>query len=123
MIISSDVSKEIVADASDATRFHRCECPVFECPQNYSPSLGYFVIGKNQDHWHVTGTSSLRIIRNPTQVLCGHKDQNIMFIQIFDAQQNVLVYRCPRRDCEKTVKIPADGPHASWLCDGFFGTA
>ena len=37
-------------------------------PRNYSPSLGYFVIEKNLDYWHVTGSSSLRIIRNTIQV-------------------------------------------------------
>ena len=95
-------------------------CPVGACLQNYSPSLGYFTIEKNQDYWHVTGSSSLRIGRNPTQAICSHENNNLLFIETFHVEENALTFRCPRKDCAKSMKIPADAPPASWLVDGFF---
>ena len=107
-------------DSSRPTGAHHKTCPVDDCSQNYSPSLGYFSIEKNSDYWHVTESSSLRISRNPTQVICSHENDNIMFVQTFHPEENTQTFRCPRKECEKTLKIAADGPPASWLVDGFF---
>jgi hypothetical protein len=43
--------------------------------------LGYFAIEKSLDYWHVTGSSSLRIIRNTIQVTCAHESDNVMFLR------------------------------------------
>jgi hypothetical protein len=40
-------------DTSETTGDHHWSCPVDGCPQNYSPSLGYFAIEKSLDYWHV----------------------------------------------------------------------
>jgi hypothetical protein len=110
-------------DSSEPTGAHHKTCTVNACSQNYSPSLGYFSIEKNNDYWHVTGNSSLRISRNPTQVICSHENDNVMFVETFHAEENAHTFRCPRKECDKTMKIPVDGPPASWLVDGFFASA
>ena len=109
-------------DNSETTGDHHCACPVDGCPQNYSPSLGYFAIEKSLDYWHVTGSSSLRIIRNTIQVLCAHESDNVMFLETCEAEGKVQNFRCPQRDCKKTMRIPADSPPACWLAEGFFGS-
>ena len=97
-----------------------CECPVEECTQNYSPELGYFSFEKNRDEWLTANYSSLRIIINPTQVICSDKRKNSMFLEAFDSDANVQHYRCPQLNCSKGITIHANGPPAYWLGDGFF---
>jgi hypothetical protein len=123
MTIRDSEPQRIAVDASETTEFRNYACPRDGCPQNYSPGQGYFTIEKNDDHWHVTGSSSLRISRSPIQVICGDKAKNLMFIEAFDARANVKHYRCPQRSCRQTMKIPADGPPAYWLGEGFFKSA
>ncbi len=109
------------AHGSDAIDIHGCECPENGCPQKYSPGFGYFTLRLNDDHWNVTNSSSLRITRSSTQVICGeHKD--LMFIESFDANMKLENFRCPRKGCQQTMKIPTGGPPAYWLGSGYFGT-
>ena len=118
MVIDTNNSERVVVNSSEATEPHLFESPADGCPQCYSPSLGYFVVKRNKDHWHITGSSSVTIARNLTQVICG--DHNRMFIEAFDPQVNAHNFRCPQRDCQKALTIPADGPPAYWLGEGFF---
>ena len=120
MVCTAEKPEGTCAHTSKITEAHHWACPKDGCPQNYSPSLGYFTVEKNLDYWNVTRSSSLRVIRNSTQVICGHESNNVMFIETFEAQENVQNFRCPQKDCGKTMKIPADGPPAYWLVEGFF---
>ena len=99
-------------DTSETTGDHHWSCPVDACPQNYSPSLGYFAIEKNLDYWHVTGSSSLRIVRNTIQVICAHESDHVMFLEECETETKIQNFRCPQRDGKKTVRIPADGPRS-----------
>lgn len=110
----------VVMDTSETTGDHHWACPVHGCPKNYSPSLGYFAIEKSPDYWHVTGSSSLRIIRNTIQVICAHESDNVMFLETYEAEGKIQNFRCPQRDCKNTMRILADGPPVWWLVEGFF---
>jgi hypothetical protein len=105
----------------DAIEIHDCECLVEGCPQHYSPGFGYFTIRRKDDHWNVTNSASLEIKRSPTQVICG-EHLYLMFLQTFDPQTRVENFRCPQKNCPRTMNIPAGGPHAYWLGEGFFKT-
>ncbi|HXC47068.1 MAG TPA: hypothetical protein VNU20_02170 [Candidatus Sulfotelmatobacter sp.] len=83
--------------------------------------MGHFALEKVQDHWFVTGSSSLKLHRNDTQVLCSDEARNVMFLEKIDPKTKEQTFRCPQKDCGKTMKIPADGPPAFWLASGFFG--
>jgi hypothetical protein len=120
MVFSTDKLSGGSVDTPGTTNLHHCECPVDKCPQNYSPGYGYFTLEKNEDFWHTTGSSSVKISMNPTQVICGGEHKNKMFIETFDARTNVRNFRCPEKDCNRTMKIPANGPPAWWLGEGFF---
>lgn len=86
----------------------------------HSPSLGYFAIEKSLDYWHVTGSSSLRIVRNTIQVICAHESDNVMFLETCEAEGKIQNFRCPQSDCKKTMRIPAGGSPVCWLVEGFF---
>jgi hypothetical protein len=107
-------------DTSETTGDHHWACPVHGFPQNYAPSLGYFAIEKSLDYWHVTGSSSLRIIRNTIQVICAHESDNVMFLETCEAEGKIQNFRCPQSDCKKTMRIPADGSPVCWLVEGFW---
>jgi hypothetical protein len=98
---------------------HGRECPVDGCCHNYSPSFGYFTVASNDDYWVGTSSSSVRIAKGSTQVICGeHKD--VMFIESFDANAHSQSFRCPQKDCDQTMKLPIDGPPTYWLGVGYF---
>jgi hypothetical protein len=111
-----------VVAADDAAVIHDCECLVEGCPQHYSPSYGYFIVARNDDHWVATGTSSLRIRRNLVQVICG-EHRHSMFLESFDLETQVESYRCPQKGCQYTMSILAGGPPAYWLGEGYFEEA
>jgi hypothetical protein len=79
------------------------ECLVDECPQHYSPICGYFVVEPNDDHWQGTGASSFRINRNPKQAICV-EHQDVMLLESFDSNTGVENFRCPRENCQNTMK-------------------
>jgi hypothetical protein len=118
MVYTSADSQE--ADDSKAVEAQHWACPIDECRQNYSAGLGYFTISKNPDYWPVTRSSSLRISMNATQALCGEEHKSAMFIEKFDAGENLQTFRYPEKDCQQTLKIRADGPPAYRLGEGFF---
>lgn len=123
MVFTAEKSEGTSVRASEITDAHHWACAKDGCPQNYSPSLGYFTIRKNLDYWHSTHSPSLSISSNSTQVLCRHESNNVMFLETFDAQENVQNFRCPQKGCGKAMKIPADGPPTCWLVEGFFESA
>lgn len=101
---------------------HWCKCHVAGCEQNYSPGFGYFTVARRDDYWVATGSSSLKIMRNHTQVICGmHK--HAMFLESFEADTKLESFRCPLKSCPHSLKILADGPPAYWLTEGFFKPA
>ena len=106
---------------SDTTDIHGRECPVDGCKEKYSPSFGHFTLRRNDDYWNVTHSSSFRIAKNSTQVICGdHKVA--MFIESFDAANtNLADCRCPQKGCPQIMKTLAGGPPAYWLGSGYFG--
>src|ERR1700751_551498 len=83
MVVSAATPGEtrVVTFATIHTSY--CECPVEDCTQNYSPEVGYFSYEKIQEDWVTADYSSLRIKINPTQVICGDKRQNAMFLEAF----------------------------------------
>jgi hypothetical protein len=92
------------------------------CLQNYSPGFGYFSFQRNDDYWIGTNSSSLRIIRGSTQVICGqHRDS--MFIEAFDELTNLERFRCPRHECQQSMEILTGGPPVYWLGSGYFDMA
>jgi len=106
MVVMPENAEGTVVDTSQATDCDHCwACSVDECPQNYSPSLGHFTIKNNLDFWHVTNSPSIGITRNLTQVLCAHESNNVMFLETSDFQENVQIFRCPHKGCEKTMQI------------------
>ena len=102
----------------DPLEGHDCECPEIGCPQHYSPGLGYFIVEENKEHSSATGIAALRINRSPTQVICG-QHKHAMFLAAC-RQPNLWIFRCPQKDCLRTVKISAGAPPAYWLGDGYF---
>jgi|SRR5262245_22875989 len=107
-------------DGSNKIDIHGHECSVDACPEKYSPTFGYFTLRRNDDHWNVTQSSSLRIVRSSTQVICGdHKHS--MFIESFDAANtNLGIYRCPHMTCRETMKVLTGGPPTYWLGSRYF---
>jgi hypothetical protein len=97
--------------ASDAYDIHDCECLVDGCPQHYSPGLGYFTIRRNDDHWNVTSSASLKITRSPAQVIRG-EHLCVMFLESFHPTTKVENFRCPQKGCLQTMNLPAGRPHA-----------
>jgi len=89
MVFPAQKSGGTSVDASETTEDHNWTCPAHGCSQNYSPSLGYFAIEKSLDYWHVTGSSSLRIIRNTIQVICAHESDNVMFLETCEAEGKI----------------------------------
>jgi len=81
--------------------------------------MGYFAMERVQDHWFVTGSSSLKLHRNETQVICGDAARNVMFLEKIDPKTKEQTFRCPQRDCGKTMKIPPNSPLVYWLAEGF----
>jgi hypothetical protein len=96
------------------------ECSLLGCRQNYAPDLGYFTMEENDDYWNGSRSPSLRISRRSTQVICGQQHRYVMYIESFDANGRLANFRCPLESCQQTVQIPADGPPAYWLGEGFF---
>jgi hypothetical protein len=43
-----------------------------------------------------------------------------MFLESFDRETQLKSFRCPERDCQRTMKILAGGPPVYWLDEGFF---
>jgi hypothetical protein len=105
--------------AENTAEIHDCECLVDGCAQHYSPGYGYFTVARNDDHWVATGSSSLRIRKNPVQVICG-EHRHSMFLESFDTETQVESYRCPQEGCRHTMSISAGGPPAYWLSEGYF---
>src|SRR5262245_57726821 len=101
---------------------HLCECSVQGCSQKYSPSVGYFTIERNEDHFVGTESSSLQIKRATTQVICGAQHKFSIFLESLDPETNHQSFRCPQRGCAQTMKISGDGAPAYWLGAGFFET-
>lgn len=83
--------------------------------------MGYFAMVRVQDDWFVTGSSSLKLHRNETQVLCSDESRNVMFLEKIDPKTHEQFFRCPQKDCGKTMKIPANSPPVYWLAEGFLG--
>src|ERR1700674_5446156 len=120
-MVSHPNSPRAVRDGSDTININGRECPVDGCQQKYSPDFGYFTFTRTDDHWNVTNSSSLRITRSSTQVICGnHKDA--MFIASIDAGTNLANFRCPQNGCQQSMKILIGGPPTFWLGSGYFGT-
>jgi hypothetical protein len=119
MVTNAAESRKRASNRSDPTNIFLCNCPVENCTQNYSPEMGYFALEKVHDHWFVTGSSSLKLHRNETQVLCSDEARNVMFLEKIDPKTNEQTFRCPQKDCGKAMKIPADGPPTYWLAEGF----
>jgi hypothetical protein len=119
LTLDMDNAESAVLEGPESIDVHQWECSVEGRPQNYSLDLGYLTIGRNDDHWGGTGSSSIWIRRSATQVICGeHKDS--MFLQSFDAKANLENFRCPRKTCQHTMRILAGGPPTYWLGEGYF---
>ena len=122
MVISPGLGKALALERSDAIDIHWCHCPVAGCVQNYSPGFGYFTLARRDDYWIATGSSSRQIVRGHTQVICGvHK--HAMFLESFESETKLEIFRCPQKNCGHSLKILADGPPAYWLTEGFFKPA
>jgi hypothetical protein len=52
-------------------------------------------------------------------VICG-EHRHAMFLGSFDRETKLESFRCPQRDCQRTMKILTGGPPAYWLEEGFF---
>lgn len=103
----------------DTAEIHDCECVVDGCSQHYSPFYGYFTVVRNDDYWTGTESSSLRILRNPVQVICAEHRQS-MFLESRDPDKQLENYRCPQDGCQCTMSISGGGPPAYWLGEGYF---
>src|SRR5882757_6150256 len=114
MVTNANDSRKKASNRSEPTNIFLCNCPVENCTQNYSPEMGYFAVERVQDHWFVTGSSSLKLHRNETQVICGDQARNVMFLEKIDPKTNEQTFRCPQKDCGKTMKIPANSPPIYW---------
>jgi hypothetical protein len=86
MVTNAAESRRKSSVPSEPTSIFLCNCPVDRCTQNYSPEMGYFATERVQDHWFVTGSSSLKLHRNETQVLCADQSRNVMFLEKIDPQ-------------------------------------
>lgn len=120
MVLLAEEGRQL-ANTPETIEMHGCCCPVHGCPHNYSLSFGYFTIGRNNDYWSVTGSSSLRVTRNGTQAICGHH-KIAMFIESFNPDSMTDCFRCPEADCDQWVEVSNGGPSAYWLGSGYFGT-
>ncbi len=119
VMVSHPGAHQAIGDGADAIDIHGRGCPVDGCPQKYSPGFGYFTFARNDDYWVVTNSSSLRITRSSTQVICGkHKD--VMFIESFDGDTDLANFRCPQNGCQQSMKILTAGPPTFWLGSGYF---
>lgn len=98
-----------------------CECTAPDCYQHYSPGYGYFIVRANVEHFEVIRTprSSLRILVNATQAICGHHDY-AMFIASFHPDTKVQEFNCPEGTCGKSCQVPAYAAPAYWLHDDYF---
>lgn len=107
--------------ALETSQIHDCSCLVSGCPQHYSPDLGYFELRRNDDHWNVTGSSSLRMERSQRQAICG-EHRNAMFLESFNPTTHEENFRCPKKGCQQRKSLVIGDPPAYWLGEGFFGT-
>jgi hypothetical protein len=112
-----------VTGPTDAALAEGCHysCSVSSCGLNYSPELGYFAIGQNDDHWQGAQSSSIRIHRWHIQAICGEQHNLSMYLESTDVINGTQTFRCPKDDCGKTLQVERDGPPAYWLGEGFFG--
>ena len=107
MVISPARLESIVLPTTwDARDWY--DCPIDKCPQHYSPICGYFIVESNDEHFQATGSSALRISRNPTQVIC-HEHKDVMLLESFDPNTGVENFRCPRETCQNAMKAKAGG--------------
>ena len=121
VMVSGPNTHQATPNYADTIDIHGCECPGDGCLHEYAPGFGYFTHQWNDDYFNVTNSSSLRITRRSTQVICGeHRDS--MFIESFDAKTNLQKFRCPQKGCQQTMKIVTGGPPTYWLGSGYFGT-
>jgi hypothetical protein len=120
MVTNADESGKAVSNRPEPANLFLCNCPVEHCTQNYSPEMGYFAVERVQDHWFVTGSSSLKLHRNESQVLCSDEAGNVMFLERIDPKSSEQIFRCPQKDCGNTMKIPANSPPVYWLAAGYF---
>ena len=118
VMVMSPLAVHSIVD-EDTEEIHDCECIVDGCSQHYSPTYGYFTIARNDDHWVATSSSSVRIKRNPIQVICGEHRLS-MFLESFERDSQVESYRCPQKGCQQTMSILAGGPPTYWLSKGYF---
>src|SRR5713226_2567380 len=119
MVPAANTDQTVVPDNSDGIEIDHWRCPENGCSQNYSPSFGYFTIQHNDDYWVGTGTSSLQITRNATQVICGEHEDS-MFLESFDAHTNALNFHCPRKGCHQSITLSPGTSPAYWFGEGFF---
>jgi hypothetical protein len=120
MVLNKNMPADTVAVTSVTIHTHYCECPLEHCNQGYSPELGYFTFQKSHDHWAGTNSPSVTMSANSTQVLCSDERKNAMFLEAFDPKANLYHFRCPQINCDKMLKVPADGPPVYWVAEGFF---
>jgi hypothetical protein len=121
MVTNDPESRKKPSARPEPTNLFLCNCPVELCTQNYSPEMGYFAMERVQDQWFVCSSSSLKLHRNETQVLCADQARNVMFLERIDPKTHEQYFRCPQKDCGRTMKIPANSPPVYWLTEGFFG--
>jgi hypothetical protein len=121
MIVAGDTDGREASDVS-LIETHGCTCPQEGCSQMYSLSLGYFKTKLSDDYWHTTGSPSLRVERNTTQVICG-EHKSAMFIEEFIEGTKRARFRCPVEDCISLMDIQVDGPPVYWLGEGYFESA
>ena len=119
-MVSHLSAQQSVSGGSDTNEIRDCECPVPGCQQKYSPGFGYFTYSRNDDYWGATNSSSFRITRRSTQVICGEHEAS-MFIESFDKSTNLENFRCPQKGCQQTMKILTGGAPTYWLGSGYFG--
>lgn len=120
MVISPSVFERTMLPVTwDSLDCHDCECIVDGCPQHYSPDLGYFILEPNEEQMEVTGSTTIRINRNPKQVIC-YEHKYAMFLESFDAKTNIENFRCPAKNCGITMTIQAGGAPAYWISEKYF---
>lgn len=117
-----DVMTYQVISPTDPSLAEGCHysCCVPSCGLNYSPELGYFAIGQNDDHWQGRQSSSIRIHRWHTQAICAEQHNFLMYLESLDVSAGTQTFRCPHNDCGKTLQVKHGGPPTYWLGEGFF---